>query len=65
MEFDEWSKAKRFDNLTDVLNHLDDMRKGSDWSKRSPQTIPSSWVIIEYELKEVHHFNAKEYAEAR
>jgi hypothetical protein len=65
MEFDEWPKAKRFDTLTDVLNHLDDMRKGSSWSNRAALPIPSSWVIVEYELKQVWTANAKEYAEAR
>jgi len=57
--------GKTFITLTEVLDRLELLRAGSSWSGHDPQPIPSSWVIIEYELKEVHHFNAKEYAEAR
>ena len=57
--------AKIFYTLSEVMCHLEDMRKGSSWSQRKPTPIPSSWVIVEYELKEVWTANAKEYSEAR
>ena len=58
-------RGKTFDTLTEVLDSLEYTKNGSSWAMHKPQEIPSSWIIIEYEIKEHRRYKAKEYAEAR